>query len=146
MYKSLQKIPSSLSRAAIYVQNATVPKWAMLDLNQRPPPCKRQIHLFCVFTIVQKHLQSILFPSIDVLHVRCCSGALSSYCCQPQTCTALVKPSADSGYAKLRLSRQALSFAKADEGIHRLKDERPPLTLRLLLSVRHPVNLQPSIV
>ncbi len=28
----------------------------------------------------------------------------------------------------------------------RLEDERPPLSLRLLVSVRHPVNLQPSIV
>jgi hypothetical protein len=29
---------------------------------------------------------------------------------------------------------------------HRLEDERPPLALRLLLSVRHSVNLQPSVV
>ncbi len=29
---------------------------------------------------------------------------------------------------------------------HRLEDERPPLALRLLLGVRHPVDLQPSIV
>ena len=102
--------------------------------------------MFCVFTIVPKHLQIYTFPfysrSTCSLLFRC----VSSNCRQPQTCTALVKPSAGSGYAKLRLSRQALSFAKADEGIHRLEDERPPLTLRLLLSVRHPVNLQPSIV
>jgi hypothetical protein len=90
--------------------------------------------------------KTLLFTFRSVLHVYDCSGALSSNCRQPQTCTALVKTSAGSGYAKLRLSRQALSFAKADERIHRLKDERPPLTLRLLLSVRHPVNLQPSIV
>lgn len=35
---------------------------------------------------------------------------------------------------------------KADDGIHRLEDERPPLTLRLLLGIRYPVNLQPLIV
>jgi hypothetical protein len=35
---------------------------------------------------------------------------------------------------------------KTDNGIHRLEDERPPLALRLLLSVRHPVNLQLVIV
>ncbi len=39
------------------------------------------------------------------------------------------------GTLGLRLSRQALSIAKADNGIHRLEDERPPLALRLLLCV-----------
>src|SRR5215210_3204649 len=37
-------------------------EWAMLDLNQRPPPCKRQIHMLCVFAIVQKYLQIPTFP------------------------------------------------------------------------------------
>jgi hypothetical protein len=35
---------------------------------------------------------------------------------------------------------------KTDNGIHRLEDERPPLALRLLLGIRDPVNLQPSVV
>ena len=35
---------------------------------------------------------------------------------------------------------------KTDNGIHRLEDERPPLALRLLLGIRHPVNLQLLIV
>src|SRR5215208_4743612 len=39
------------------------------------------------------------------------------------------------------------SLCLSEVGVpQRLKDERPPLPLRLLLSVRHPVNLQPSIV
>src|SRR5215216_3863501 len=57
-------------------------KWAMLDLNQRPPPCKRQIHMFCVFTIVQKHLQIYTFPfysrSTCSLLFRCVVVKLSS--------------------------------------------------------------------
>jgi hypothetical protein len=35
---------------------------------------------------------------------------------------------------------------KDDNGIHRLEDKRPPLTLRFTLGVRHSINLQPSIV
>src|SRR5919112_6461777 len=54
----------------------------MLDLNQRPPPCKRQIHMFCVFTIVQKHLQIYTFPfyscSTWSLLFRCVVVKLSS--------------------------------------------------------------------
>src|SRR5215208_7705831 len=39
------------------------------------------------------------------------------------------------------------SLCLSEVGVpQRLKDERPPLPLRLLLSVRDPVNLQPSIV
>ena len=35
---------------------------------------------------------------------------------------------------------------KTDKGIQRLEDERPPLALRLLLGIRHPVNLQLLVV
>jgi hypothetical protein len=35
---------------------------------------------------------------------------------------------------------------KSDNEIHRLEDERPPLVVRLLLDVRHPVHLQLAIV
>jgi hypothetical protein len=54
----------------------------MLDLNQRPPPCKRQIQMFCVFTIVEKCLQIYTFPfysrSTCSLLFRCVVVKLSS--------------------------------------------------------------------
>ena len=65
-----------------------ISKWAMLDLNQRPPPCKGGLILSQVFTVVQKYLQistftraghrgcSLLFAWVGVKLVSTGVGAL----------------------------------------------------------------------
>src|ERR687889_2208142 len=54
----------------------------MLDLNQRPPPCKRQNHMLWVFTAVSEYLQIPAFPfygrSACSLLFRCVVVKLSS--------------------------------------------------------------------
>jgi len=41
--------------------------------------------------VLKNTCKTLLFTFMGVLHVHDCSGALSSNCRQPQTCTALVK-------------------------------------------------------
>jgi hypothetical protein len=38
--KRAEALQAYLYSTAFYLQNAVFFKWAMLDLNQRPPPCK----------------------------------------------------------------------------------------------------------
>ena len=47
--------------ATFYLQNAAFLKWAMLDLNQRPPPCKGGSIISWLFADVQKLLQISAF-------------------------------------------------------------------------------------
>jgi len=76
-------VPYHLCYLILFLQISTFYEWAMLDLNQRPPPCKRQKHVSGMFVSVQKILQISLFSSAAVLCVHRCSGALSSNCRQP---------------------------------------------------------------
>jgi len=49
--------PGESSVSTLYLQTRTFSEWAMLNLNQRPPPCKRQNHMFWMFTVVSEYLQ-----------------------------------------------------------------------------------------
>jgi hypothetical protein len=44
----------------------------MLDLNQRPPPCKEELVISQTFVVVQISLQTEVFSLLD----RCCRSPL----------------------------------------------------------------------
>jgi hypothetical protein len=54
-------LPALLLNPAFYLQNVAFSKWAMLDLNQRPPPCKGGATLFRGFPNPTNYLQTGVF-------------------------------------------------------------------------------------
>ncbi len=67
---------------AFYLQIGCFHWWACLDSNQRPLPYQRQLHMLCMFAVVQKYLQIPIFyfygRSACSLLFRCVVVKLSS--------------------------------------------------------------------
>src|SRR5215217_2685362 len=77
-FTRLSKVPALLMSIAFYLQNATFSKWAMLESNQRPPPCKggkarcRVLHGIAVFP----YLSRFLFPGLPCIAPYCAPGGV----------------------------------------------------------------------
>src|SRR5215210_686180 len=68
VYRGPGVVPALLSYPAFYLQSSTFSEWAMLDLNQRPPPCKGGLLTSQTFVVVQNSLQTDVFSLLN----RCC--------------------------------------------------------------------------
>ena len=54
-------LPDLLLTPIKYCNLQEFSEWEILDLNQRPPPCKGQKHMLWVFTVVSEYLQTPTF-------------------------------------------------------------------------------------
>ena len=73
-----ENLPASPVIAAFFLQNPAFSKWAMLDLNQRPPPCKGEKGRFWVLQAFAKpaYLSRFLFYGLLCVAPYCAPGGV----------------------------------------------------------------------
>ena len=67
--KGQEALPGPLSVSTKYRYFQVFYKWAMLDSNQRPPPCKGEVIVSQTFAVVQISLQMSVFALL-IVHLR----------------------------------------------------------------------------